>query len=49
MRVTRAISRCSGLSVSPTVWVRWAMVPNAVPIPVAQTTARPVPAATVVP
>ncbi len=32
---TRRISACSGDSVSPAVWVRWAIRPNSVPMPVA--------------
>ena len=41
MRVTRAISRCSGLGGSSTVWVRRAMSPIALFMPVARTIATP--------
>ena len=47
--VSRLISFCSGESSSATLWVSSAIVPNAVPMPVAKTTARPVPEATAVP
>ena len=48
-RVTRAISCCSGLGSSLTAWVRLAMRPNWVIMPVSNTTARPVPETTDVP
>ena len=48
-RVRRLISFCSGLSSSFTVWVRLAMAPISVLMPVAMTTARPEPDTTLVP
>jgi len=49
IRVTRVISRWSGLGSSTTDWVRWAMAPISVVIPVAHTTAVPAPEAMLVP
>ncbi len=49
IRVTRPISRWRGLGSSTTAWVRWAIVPISVRMPVARTTRRPLPATTPVP
>jgi hypothetical protein len=48
-RVTRAISRWSGLGASGTAWVSRAMTPISVCMPVARTTRLPAPATTAVP
>ena len=48
-RLTNAISRWRGNAISRVVWVRWAILPNSVCMPVAKTTARASPETTVVP
>ena len=49
IRVTLIISFCKGLKPASTALVRWAMRPNSVAMPVANTTALPEPLTTVVP
>ena len=49
MRVTRTISRCSGLGSSTTAWVSRAIPPISVCMPVARTTKVPLPATAAVP